>query len=427
MIIQQEARMNNKERYEDAREQYAAEGVDTDKALDSLQKIPVSLHCWQGDDVGGFEKAGAVLDGGGIQVTGRYPGKARTIAELRQDIEKVLTLTPGSYRLNLHANYADFSGTKPVDRDRLEPKHFESWLAWAAEKKLPLDFNATLFSHPKAEGLTLASKNEGIRDFWIEHTKRCRSIGACFGEKQGTPCIHNIWIADGMKDLCADRQGYREILSKSLDEILAEKIPQQYLKDSVESKVFGIGTESYVAGSHEFYMGYAASRKCMLTLDMGHFHPTEDVSDKISSVLLFVPEILLHLSRGVRWDSDHVVLFNDPLRMVAGEIIRTGKLERIHIGTDYFDGSINRIGAWALGSRATEKALLSALLEPQKRLMAYEDEGNYFARLALNEQLKTLPFGTIWDYYCEKCGVPSDRELIQAVMEYEKDVTGKRQ
>jgi L-rhamnose isomerase len=419
--------MNKEERYTDARDQYAAIGIDTDKAVHTLQKIPVSLHCWQGDDVGGFEKAGAVLDGGGIQVTGRYPGKARTIAELRQDVEKVLTLTPGSYRFNLHANYADFSGTKPVDRDRLEPKHFESWLRWAAEKKLPLDFNATLFSHPDADGLTLASKNAGIRDFWIEHTKRCRDIGAYFGREQGSPCIHNIWIADGMKDLCADRQGYREILAQSLDEILAKKISPQYLKDSVESKVFGIGTESYVAGSHEFYMGYAVSRRCMLTIDMGHFHPTEDVSDKISSVLLFVPEILLHLSRGVRWDSDHVVLFNDTLRMVAEEIVRTGKIERIHIGTDFFDGSINRIGAWVLGSRATEKSLLSALLEPQAQLIKYENEGNYFARLAMIERIKTMPFGAVWDHYCQICGVPSDPEIIPAVAEYERAVTGCRQ
>jgi len=419
--------MHTDDIYTAAREQYAAAGVDTEKAISILHKIPLSLHCWQGDDVGGFEHAGATLDGGGIQVTGNYPGKARTIDELRKDIEKVLSLTPGSYRLNLHANYADFSGTKPVDRDSIEPRHFESWLKWAQEVRLPLDFNATLFSHPKAEGMTLASKDKGIRDFWIEHTKRCRDIGAYFGKAQGTPCIHNIWIADGMKDMPADRQGYREILAKSLDEVLAKKISAEYLKDAVESKVFGIGTESYVVGSHEFYMGYAATRKCLLTIDMGHFHPTENVADKLSSVLLFVPEILLHLSRGVRWDSDHVVIFNDDMRMMAEEIIRTGKVDKIHIGTDYFDGSINRIGAWVLGSRATEKSLLYALLEPQEQLIKYEDEGNYFARLALNEQMKSMPFGAVWQHYCEKCGVPSDTEIIQSVMEYEKKVTSKRQ
>jgi L-rhamnose isomerase len=418
--------MQNKDMYKTAREQYAEIGVDTEKAVSSLQRIPLSLHCWQGDDVGGFEKAGATLDGGGIQVTGNYPGKARSIAELRQDIEKVLSFTPGNYRLNLHASYADFSDTKPVDRDRLEPEHFKSWISWAKGIRLPLDFNATLFSHPKAEGLTLASKDKGIRDFWIEHTKRCRDIGAYFGKEQGSACIHNIWIADGMKDLPADRQGYREILADSLDEILKKKISAEYLKDAVESKVFGIGSESYVVGSHEFYMGYATSRKCLLTIDMGHFHPTENVADKLSAVMMFVPEILLHLSRGVRWDSDHVVIFNDDMRMMAEEIIRTGKTDKIHIGTDYFDGSINRIGAWVLGSRATEKSLLYALLEPQDRLIAYENSGNYFARLALNEQLKTMPFGTVWEHYCQMCNVPSDAEIIQSVMEYEKSVTSKR-
>ncbi|MFA6856025.1 MAG: L-rhamnose isomerase [Treponema sp.] len=419
--------MNHNVIYNNAKEEYAAFGVDTETAISILKRVPLSLHCWQGDDVGGFESAGAVLNGGGIQVTGNYPGKARTIAELRQDIEKVLTLTPGSYRLNLHASYADFSGCQPVDRDKIEPEHFESWLNWAMENHLPLDFNATIFSHPKIKEMTLASKDKGTRDFWIEHTKRCRTIGAYFGKKQGSPCIHNIWIPDGMKDIPADRQGFREILLASLDDILSQNISEEYLKDSVESKVFGIGSESYVVGSHEFYLGYAASRKRMLTIDMGHFHPTENVADKLSAVLLFVPEILLHLSRGVRWDSDHVVIFNDDMRMMAEEIIRTGKINKIHIGTDFFDGSMNRIGAWTLGSRATEKALLYALLEPHDRLLKYEEEGNYFARLALNEELKTLPFGAVWERYCEECSVPSDFEVIQAVMEYEKNVTSKRQ
>lgn len=412
--------------YSSAKEQYAALGVDTDKAIQLLKKIPVSMHCWQGDDVGGFEHAGASLDGGGIQVTGNYPGKARSMDELRSDIEKTLSLTPGSYRLNVHANYADFSSTGFADRDALEPEHFKSWVQWSKENKVPLDFNSTLFSHPKADGLTLSSKDKGIRDFWIEHVKRCRKIGEYMGKEQGSACIHNIWIADGMKDIPADRQGYREILASSLDDILSVKISKDYLKDSVESKVFGIGTESYVVGSHEFYMGYAVKNQMLLTIDMGHFHPTENVADKLSSVLMFVPEILLHLSRGVRWDSDHVTLFNDDMKAMAEEMVRTGKLERIHIGTDYFDGSINRIGAWVIGQRATQKALLKALLEPSEKLIAYENAGNYFARLALLEAEKTLPFGAVWNRYCEECSVPSDLQIIDEIMNYEKSVTALR-
>ncbi|MCR5217991.1 L-rhamnose isomerase [Treponema sp.] len=412
--------------YNDAKEQYAALGVDTDRAIECLKKIPVSMHCWQGDDVGGFEHAGASLEGGGIQVTGNYPGKARTMDELRSDIEKTLSLTPGTYRLNVHANYADFSSTGFADRDALEPVHFESWVQWSKEHKVPLDFNSTLFSHPKASGLTLTSKDKGIRDFWIEHVKRCRKIGEYMGKEQGSACIHNIWIADGMKDLTVDRQGYRVILASSLDDILSLKISKDYLKDSVESKVFGIGTESYVAGSHEFYMGYAVKNQTLLTVDMGHFHPTENVADKLSSVLMFVPEIFLHLSRGVRWDSDHVTLFNDELRAMAEEMVRTGKLDKIHIGTDYFDGSINRIGAWVIGQRATQKSLLKALLQPNKKILEYEDSGNYFARLALIEADKTLPFGEVWNRYCQECNVPSDLEIIDEIMSYEKNVTSKR-
>lgn len=413
--------------YDAAREQYAALGVDTEKAIDALAHIPITLHCWQGDDVGGFEHgAGDALSGNGLAVTGNYPGKARTLGELRADIEKVLSLSPGSYRLGLHASYADFSETGFADRDKIEPKHFESWVKWSLDNKVPLDFNATIFAHPKAEGMTLSSKDKGIRDFWIEHCKRCRDISAYFGEKQGSACIHNIWIADGMKDLPADRKGYREILRDSLDEILSKKIPRNLMADCVESKVFGIGSESYVVGSHEFYMGYAASRGVMLTLDLGHFHPTENVADKISAILLFVPELMFHLSRGVRWDSDHVVMFNDELKLVAEEVIREGALDKIHLGTDYFDGSINRIGAWALGSRATQKSLLYALLENHDMLVKYEEEGNYFARLALNERFKTLPFGDVWDRYCEKAGVPLDKDVIKCVMEYEKQVTSKR-
>ena len=413
--------------YEMAKAQYAELGIDTDAALEALKKIPVSMHCWQGDDVGGFEHEGATLGGSdGIQVTGNYPGKARTLAELRADIEKVFTLIPGSNRLNLHASYADFSSTGFVDRDALEPKHFESWVQWSKAHKIPLDFNATFFAHPKAGGLTLSSKDKGIRDFWIEHAKRCREIGAYFGKEQGSPCIHNIWIADGMKDIPADRLGYRKILEKSLDEILSLNISKDYLRDCVESKVFGIGTESYVVGSHEFYMGYATSRKMMITLDMGHFHPTENVADKISSMLLFVPEIMFHLSRGVRWDSDHVTILNDDMRMIGEEIVRSEQLDKIHLGTDFFDGSINRIGAWAIGTRASKKSVLFGLLQNYKDLQKYEEEGNYFARLALNERYKTLPFGAVWDKFCEMENVPTDSQLIDVVMDYEKNVTSKR-
>jgi len=412
--------------YNIANDRYGSLGVDVEKSLNLLKGISLSLHCWQGDDVGGFEHDGATLNGGGIQVTGNYPGKARTIDELRMDLGKVYSLIPGRHRLNLHASYADFSASKFVDRDSIEPRHFQSWLDWSLNQELSLDFNSTFFSHPKAHGMTLASKDKGIRDFWIEHAKRCRTIGSYFGEKQNSPCIHNIWIADGMKDIPADRRGYREILVRSLDEILRENISRAYLKDAVESKVFGIGSESYVVGSHEFYLGYAATRKTLLCLDMGHFHPTESVADKISSTLLFIDEILLHVSRGVRWDSDHVVIFNDDLLNLALEIVRSGALPKIHIGLDFFDGSMNRVGAWAIGSRATLKALLFALLEPQEKLIQYEDAGNYFGRLALMEELKSLPFGAVWDYYCESSGVVTDAELIDTVLEYEKNVTAKR-
>lgn len=412
--------------FESAKDRYGSLGVDVEKALGILKKISLSVHCWQGDDVGGFEHEGATLDGGGIQVTGNYPGKARNIGELRTDLEKVYSLLPGKHRLNLHANYADFSAPKFVDRDRIEPRHFQSWLDWALSLGISLDFNSTFFSHPKAGGMTLASKDRDVRDFWIEHTKRCRAIGAHFGKEQKSPSIHNIWIADGMKDIPADRGGYRETLRDSLDTILAEKISPSYVKDAVESKVFGIGTESYVVGSHEFYFGYAATRKTLLCLDMGHFHPTESVADKISSTLLFIDEILLHVSRGIRWDSDHVVIYNDELLSLALEIIRSGMLDKIHIGLDFFDGSINRVGAWAIGSRATLKALLFALLEPRSLLIGYEETGNNFARLALMEQMKSLPLGAVWDYYCESSGVIGDDQLIAAIHEYEKTVTAKR-
>ncbi len=418
--------MEKNEVYSAAREQYAELGIDTEKAIDIVHKIPLSMHCWQGDDVGGFEKDGATLDGGGIQVTGNYPGKARSIAELRADIEKSLSLTPGRYRLNLHASYADFSDTKVVDRDQLETKHFQSWLDWGKEKHIPLDFNATFFAHPKADGMTLSSKDKGIRDFWIEHAKRCREIGAWFGREQNSACIHNLWVADGMKDIPADRKGYRELLAKSYDEIMSVNISKEYLKDSFESKVFGIGSESYVVGSHEFYMGYCVKNQHMITLDMGHFHPTENVADKISSMLMFVPELLFHISRGVRWDSDHVCIMNDELKMICEELVRTNQLDKIHLATDFFDGSINRVGAWAIGLRATQKALLYALLQNNETLVAAEEKGNYFERLALNEAYKSLPFGAVWNRYCEMAGVPSDVEVIKEVMNYEKNVQSKR-
>lgn len=418
--------MSEKNMYEQANEQYGAYDINTEKALEAVSRIPISVHCWQGDDVGGFEKAGASLEGGGIQVTGSFPGKARSILELRQDIEKLMTLTPGTNRLSLHAMYADFADGKVVDRDSLEPAHFESWLQWSKEQKMNLDFNSTFFSHPKAESFTLCSKDKEIREFWIEHAKRCRDISAYFGKSQGNACIHNVWIADGMKDVPANRKFYREILAESLDDIFAKEIPTDYVKDSVESKLFGIGTEAFVAGSNEFYLGYAASRKKLLTIDMGHFHPTENVADKISSTMLFVDEVLLHLSRPLHWDSDHVVIFNDDLRLMCEEIIKSDKMEKIHVGLDFFDGSINRIGAWSLGCRSAQKALLAALLQPVKQLVQYEDEGNYFARLALFEEAKTMPLGAVWDEYCRRENVPTDRELIGAVMDYEKSIISKR-
>ena len=345
---------------------------------------------------------------------------------MRQDIEKAVSLTPGTHRISLHANYADFENTKPVDRDALEPSAFQSWLDWAQSCGFHLDFNATFFSHPKAQGLTLCSKDRGIRDFWIEHGKRCRTIGAFFGEKQKSPCIHNVWIADGMKDIPADRRVYREILCESLDTLFSEKISEAYLKDSIESKLFGIGSEAYVAGSHEFYLGYALTRNKLLTLDMGHFHPTENVADKISSVMLFVKEILLHLSRPMRWDSDHVIILNDDLRLMCEEIVKSRKMENIHIGLDFFDGSINRIGAWALGCRSARKALLCALLLPHEKIAAYEDEGDFFARLALLENVKAMPAGIVWDEYCRRRDIVPDSRLIDEIHTYEYNVTAKR-
>ena len=412
--------------FEIARDRYAELGVDAAQALERLGRVPLSIHCWQGDDVGGFETPEARLSGGGIQVTGGFPGRARTLAELRQDIEKVMSLLPGRHRLNLHAIYGDFAGRR-VDRDQIEPGHFQSWVQWAETNGVKLDFNCTCFSHPKAEaGFTLSSKDEAIRSFWIEHVKRCRRISAYMGEKQGEPCIHNLWIPDGAKDLTVDRFGYRRLLTRSLDEVYREQLPASAMKDAVESKLFGIGSESFVVGSHEFYMGYALSRGKLLCFDLGHFHPTESVADKISSIFCFVEEILLHVSRPVRWDSDHVVIMNDDVRSLFEEVVRSGQLANTHVGLDFFDGSINRVGAWVVGSRATLKSLLFALLEPRQMLVSFEEQGDLFARLALLEEVKALPIGAVWDAYCAENDAPLDREIIGEIQTYQKRVIAGR-
>ena len=408
--------------YEIAKERYAAIGVDTDAAMETLQKIQLSLHCWQADDVNGFEDAGALT--GGIQATGNYPGRARNIEELQADIEKVISLVPGNHRLSLHASYADFRQTGPVDRDQLEPKHFESWMEWAEKNGMKLDFNSTSFSHPKSEDLTLASPNEEIRSFWVEHTKRCRAIADEMGRRQGDPAMLNIWIHDGSKDITVNRMKYRAILKQSLDEILEQKY--EWMRDSVESKVFGIGLESYTVGSNDFYIAYAAQKGIMVTLDTGHFHPTESIADKMSSLLLFTPEVMLHVSRPVRWDSDHVTIINDETLDLTKEIVRCDALGRTHIGLDYFDASINRIGAYVIGIRATQKCLLQALLEPITTLRSYEAEGKGFERLALLEECKSLPWNAVWDMFCLKNGVAVGEEYIAEVEKYEADVTSKR-
>ena len=405
-----------------AHERYAVLGVDVDRALRALAKIPVSLHCWQGDDVGGFENFGNAL-GGGIAVTGNYPGKARTPDELRMDLEKALSLIPGQHRLNLHAMYGEF-GSRKVDRDAIEPAHFKNWISWAKKNSLGLDFNPTCFSHPKAaDGFTLSHRDKSVRQFWIEHCRRSREIGAAMGRALGTPCVTNVWIPDGFKDTPADRQGPRERLIESLDEIFKE--PLKFNLDAVEPKLFGIGAESCTVGSHEFYLGYAITRRKLLCLDAGHFHPTESIADKISSVLLYVPEILLHVSRGVRWDSDHVVTFTDELAAIAREVIATGHADRVHLGLDYFDASINRIAAWVIGTRNLLLALLLALLEPPA-IRAAELAGDPTARLALQEESKSLPFGAVWDYYCETKGVPIGEAWLAEVKRYEKSVLSKR-
>lgn len=414
--------MGYQQAYEWAKESYAALGVDTDQAIDQLMKIPISLHCWQGDDVGGFESPDSELDGGGIQVTGDYPGKARSIDELRADLSKVFSLLPGNHRLNLHAIYGEFDG-KRVDRDEVEPEHFNGWLDWARSERAGLDFNATCFSHPKAsDGLTLAHPDKGIRDFWVEHVKRCRQIAAYFGRELGSPAVHNTWIPDGTKDYPVDRLGYRALLKESLDTIFAEALPAEFMRDAVETKLFGIGSEAFVVGSHEFYMNYAIRNDKMVCLDLGHFHPTELIADKISSMMLFFDELLLHVSRPMRWDSDHVVVLNDDILFLTQEIVRSGKIDGIHIGLDFFDGTLNRVGAWVTGARATQKGLLMALLEPREALLGYERAGNNYARLALMEQLKLMPFGIVWDECCRRAGVPESGRVINEVLTYEKQV-----
>jgi L-rhamnose isomerase len=409
-----------------AKAQYAELGIDTDKVITEMDKVVISLHCWQTDDVGGFEKAGAVLGGGGIQATGNFPGKAKTIEQMRSDLDKVLSLLPGKQRLSLHAIYGEFGG-KLVDRDQIEPKHFQGWIDWAKSREIGLDFNCTCFSHPLADdGFTLSAKDEKIRKFWVEHTKRCRAIAAEMGKQLGTASVHNIWIPDGSKDVPVDRNTLRGQLKKSLDEIFSVKYPKKYLKDSVESKLFGIGSEAMVVGSHDFYLGYAIKNDIMITLDNGHFHPTEQVGDKVSSILHFVDELLLHLTRGLRWDSDHVLTFNEELLLIVQEIVRANALNRVNVGLDYFDASLNRVGAYVIGTRSAQLAFMYAFLEPFNKLKAFEEKGRNFERLAFLELLKTKPFGAVYDYYCMKNGVPAGQDYIDEIIKYEKEVLSKR-
>jgi L-rhamnose isomerase len=405
--------------YSSARERYAMLGVDTDAALAMLRQIPISLHCWQGDDVGGFESSGGEL-GGGLAVTGNYPGKARNADELRRDLDLAYSLIPGTHRLNLHAIYAETGGVK-VDRNELRPEHFSRWLDWAKANRHGLDFNPTCFSHPLAnDGFTLSSYDPAVRQFWIEHCIASRRIGAYFGEALNNPCVTNIWIPDGFKDVPADRSTPRQLLKESLDKVLAEKLDPAHNLDAVESKLFGIGSESYVVGSHEFYLGYAITRGILLCLDAGHYHPTEGIADKISSCLHYVDQLLLHVSRGVRWDSDHVVTLTDELQAIMQEIVRGGYIGRVHIGLDYFDASINRIAAWTIGTRNALRALLLALLEPRDLLRDVERDGDYTQRLALLEELKGLPFGAVWDYHCLTQEVPVGMAYIGEIKNYER-------
>lgn len=407
--------------YAIAKERYAAIGVDTDRALEILKHTPISLHCWQADDVTGFERGEALS--GGIQATGNYPGKARNIDELRQDIVKVKSLISGTYRFNLHETYGEFGG-KQVDRNEVETKYFQGWIDWAKSIGMKLDFNSTSFSHPKSGYLSLSNPDKSIRDFWIEHTKRCRRIANDMGKAQNDPCIMNIWVHDGLKDITVERLRYRKFLKASLDEILAENLPD--MKTCLEAKLFGIGMESYTVGSHDFYAGYCSKNNVMYTLDTGHYEPTENVSDMISSLLLYVPELMLHVSRPVHWDSDHVTIMNDQTLDLFKELVRADALNRAHIGLDYFDASINRIGAYVIGIRATQKSLLAALLEPLDMLRQYEDDDKGFERLALLEEAKTLPIGAVYDYFNMINNVPVGEDFIADVERYEVDVLSKR-
>jgi L-rhamnose isomerase len=412
--------------YEIAKEKYSDLGVDTDKVLEQLKEISISLHCWQTDDVAGLESPDGELSGGGIQATGNYPGKARNIDEIRMDMEKVFDLVPGKHRFNMHASYGDFGG-KTVDRDNIQPEHFQSWVEWANERGIKLDFNSTCFSHPKAnDGFTLSSKDETIRRFWIDHVNRSREISAFMGKETGSRCVHNIWIPDGTKDLTVNRYLHRQLLKESLDQIFQNEFSANEMADSIESKLFGIGSESFVVGSHEFYMGYGLTRDKMICIDMGHFHPTENVADKVSSLLLFTNELMFHFSRPVRWDSDHVVIKNDDLDAMTHEIIRANALNRVNIGLDFFDASINRIGAYVIGTRATLISFLHALLEPTVKIRDYENAGYGFEKLALLEGGKLMPFGDVWNYYCLKNDVPAASDFIQDIRKYEEEVLSQR-
>jgi L-rhamnose isomerase len=419
--------MNKEQAFEFAVEQYAELGVEVETALVKLANVALSIHCWQGDDVGGFESPEAELAGGGLAVTGNYPGRARTPDELRQDLEQTLSLLPGLHRVNLHAMYGDFGG-KNVDRNRIAPEHFVEWIDWARELAIGLDFNATCFSHPKAEsGFTLSDCNPEVRAFWVEHVSRCREIGAWMGEALGTPCLHNLWIPDGSKDVTVGRSEHRAHLRESLDAIYATKFPVEHLVDSVESKLFGLGSESFVVGSHDFYLAWVAGRDDVrLCLDMGHYHPTESIADKISALAQFLPGLVVHVSRGVRWDSDHVVILDDPLKELMQEIVRAGQLEKTILALDFFDASINRVGAWVIGARAALQAILLALLEPTEKLRTLEAKGDLFGRMALLERMKALPFGTVWEMYCQRNEVATSAELPKTVKTYEKKVLSKR-
>lgn len=419
--------MTTKERYESAKARYAKVGVDTDKAIQVLKNVPISLHCWQGDDVKGFDQDGPLT--GGIQTTGNYPGKAMTPEELMADMEKVMSLAPGKKKINIHASYAIFEDGQWVDRDQLEPKHFKKWLDFAKAKGVGIDFNPTFFSSPKVkDGLTLSSPDEETRKFWIRHGKACIRISQYFAEETGIPCVMNIWTGDGYKDIPGDRLGPRMRYKESIEEILSEPYDFNLVKPCVESKVFGIGVESYTAGSAEFTLSFAAEHKdkCLPLMDNGHYHPTEVVSDKIPSLLCFFPEIALHVTRPVRWDSDHVVLFDDETREIAKEIVRNDALDRVYIALDYFDASINRISAWTTGLRNMSKSLLFALLQPNAQLKELQDTNNLTKLMTVQEEMKTFPFGDVWDYFCESCGTPVGFDWFTEVEKYEKEVLSSR-